>query len=72
MDRDGWIGFAVTIGAIAFFGLLAITWIIDDRISDLQRRVECLEQPHGESSLAAVRIDGRWVVTVPRTSGCTP
>jgi hypothetical protein len=41
------------------------------RIDRLEHRVDCLEHPHGESSVAATKINGRFRITQPATrTGC--
>lgn len=39
-------------------------------INELQKRIECLEHPHAESSISATKINGKWIVSTPHRTGC--
>lgn len=52
-----------------------VAWTNKDRITRLQREIECLKHPHGESSIAGVikTVNGKrtFVVTQPaHRTGC--
>lgn len=65
--RDLAVVAAITIAIGATFGWRTET----GRIDRLQARVSCLERPHGESSIAAKRVGGHFVVTAgPTRTGC--
>lgn len=68
--KGDWFTYLIALTAL----LLALgTTLIDDRrIGHLEKRVACLEHPHGESSIRATTVNGHTVIDGPHRTGCTP
>lgn len=64
------VGAAILLAAAVVYAVLAVRHD-RGRIDRLQARVACLEHPHGESSIAAVRVGKKFVIVRPaHRTGC--
>lgn len=40
------------------------------QLAELKKTVACLLNPHGESSVTATKVNGKWIVSKPTRTGC--